>query len=204
MAPSSDSIRFGWAFGVGSAEASQVSPRHEKVPAVAPRAIIEIGTVEVLRAQKELWESGDLAPKWVDQFPQLFDELDRDFARGPQPLEGKGFWEFLAAIILHHATGYRSLWSRYPYREPPVKQEVVERLSLFSIVTDRGGHGGTQVPDLLMYAEDYSDWFFCEVKGPRDYLRPKQIAKFEDLARATGKPIRLLKFKLDKHQGQRG
>ena len=166
--------------------------------AVASQKIQEIGTIEVPRAQQELWKSGHLAPKWAQQYPQLFDELDRTFATGPQPLEGKGFWEFLAAIILHHTTGYRSLWSRYPHVEPPVKQQVVERLSLFPIVTDRGDHGGTQVPDLLMYAEDYSDWFFCEVKGHRDDLSSKQVSKFEDLADATGKSVRLLNFKYER------
>lgn len=159
--------------------------------------IKDIGTIEVPRSQQELWKSGYLAPKWVERFPHLFDEHDRGWARGPQPRCGQGFWEFLAAIILHHTTGYRSLWSRYPYKEPPVKQQVVERLSLLSIVTDRGAHGGTQVPDLLMYAEDYSDWFFCEVKGHGDRLRPKQVSKFEDLADATGKPIRVLHFKYE-------
>jgi len=169
---------------------------------VKSQKIREIGTIEVPQSernrQRNLWKNGYLAPKWAEQFAQLFDELDREFASGPQPPEGKGYWEFLAAIILHHTTGYRSLWSRYPYKEPAVKQEVVERLSLYTIVTDRGGHGGTQVPDLLMYAEDYSDWFFCEVKGPDDRLSQEQVSKFEDLADMTGKPIRLLKFKWER------
>ena len=45
-----------------------------------------------------------------------------------------------------------------------------------------------------MYARDLSDWFFCEVKGPRDRLRPEQKRKFEALAAASGKPVRLLHF----------
>ncbi len=162
--------------------------------------IIDIGTIEVPSSQRELWINGSLAPKWTDQFPQLFDEIDRAFATGPGPRARQGFWEYLAAIMLHAATGYRSLISRYPYREPPVKQQVVERLSpkdLLSILTDTSQwYGKTQVPDLLMYAEDYSDWFFCEVKGERDELSKKQLAKFEDLAVATRRPIRVMRFKI--------
>jgi hypothetical protein len=45
-----------------------------------------------------------------------------------------------------------------------------------------------------MYAEDLSDWFFCEVKGPRDRLREEQVRKFEHLADMTSKPVRVLEF----------
>jgi hypothetical protein len=48
-----------------------------------------------------------------------------------------------------------------------------------------------------MYAEDRSDSFFCEVKGPRDRLRDEQRLKFELLAEMTSKPVRLLEFRLD-------
>jgi len=48
-----------------------------------------------------------------------------------------------------------------------------------------------------MYAEDLSDWFFCEVKGPRDRLRGKQVRKFGLLAEMTSKPVRLIEFRLD-------
>ena len=57
--------------------------------------------------------------------------------------------------------------------------------------------GRAQAPDLLMYAEDLSDWFFCEVKGPGDRLRDEQVRKFELLANMTSKPVRLLEFRLD-------
>lgn len=42
---------------------------------------------------------------------------------------------------------------------------------------------------------DFSDWFFCEVKGPRDRLAPEQKHKFEALATVSGKPVRLLWLK---------
>jgi hypothetical protein len=45
-----------------------------------------------------------------------------------------------------------------------------------------------------MYAQDLSDWFFCEVKGPSDRLRSEQIQRFQVLADLTAKPVRLLEF----------
>ena len=40
-----------------------------------------------------------------------------------------------------------------------------------------------------------SDWFFCEVKGPGDALRPEQVRKFDALAAMTGRPVRLLRLR---------
>lgn len=48
--------------------------------------------------------------------------------------------------------------------------------------------GEPQCPDLLVYAPDRSDWFFVEVKGPRDRLRPKQRDYFDELTSVTGRP----------------
>ena len=56
-------------------------------------------------------------------------------------------------------------------------------------------NGRAQPPDLLMYAQDLSDWFFCEVKGPGDRLRAEQLSKFEALAETSGKAVRLLHLK---------
>ena len=55
--------------------------------------------------------------------------------------------------------------------------------------------GGTQGPDLLMYAPDFSDWFFCEAKGPRDTLSERQRDLFAALAQASGRAVRLVEFR---------
>ena len=34
-------------------------------------------------------------------------------------------------------------------------------------------------PDLLVWSEQESIWFFAEVKGPGDYIRPSQVAWLE-------------------------
>jgi VRR-NUC domain-containing protein len=64
---------------------------------------------------------------------------------------------------------------------PPVREVLRDR-----------SKSRAQAPDLFMYARDLSDWFFCEVKGPRDHLRKEQIRKFELLADMTAKPVRSL------------
>ena len=51
-----------------------------------------------------------------------------------------------------------------------------------------------QCPDLLVYHPDLSDWFFCEVKGPRDSLRPEQIELFREMEHTTGKDVYVVNF----------
>jgi hypothetical protein len=158
----------------------------------------DIGTVEIERSQQALWKSGRLAPEWARRFPELFDDDDRRLAEGPQGYSGYHFYEWLAAIVLHHATGYRSLVSKYEFANHPRKQEIVQRLlpaDVLPVLRDRTEHGAAQPPDLLMYAPDLSDWFFCEVKGPGDSMKPEQKVKFEALATMTGKPVRLMRLK---------
>jgi hypothetical protein len=160
-------------------------------------AIIEIGTIEVLRSQRELWRSGNLAAEWAGRFPELFDEEDMRLV-ATQGRYGWHFVEWLAAILLYHTTGYLSLVSKYEFAKHRRKQEIVEKVlpvDLLTILRDRTEHGHVQGPDLLLYARDFSDWFFCEVKGPGDRLRPVQKRKFEALAMASGKPVRLLHFR---------
>lgn len=107
------------------------------------------------------------------------------------------FYEWLAAIILHHATGYRSLVGKYQFENHARKRAVVAKVlspAVRELLDSRTTWGRTQGPDLLMYAPDFSDWFFCEAKGPRDTLRERQRGFFAALAKTSGKPIRLVEF----------
>ena len=47
---------------------------------------------------------------------------------------------------------------------------------------------------MLVYQPDLSDWYFCEVKGPTDRLRPEQEEYFEALSQVSGKEIKILRF----------
>jgi hypothetical protein len=157
--------------------------------------ITRIATIQFEAAQRARWQSGHLALEWRTRFPDLFDDDDLRLANS-QP--GVHFYEWLGAIVLHHTTGHLSLVEKYEFATHPRKQAIVTQLLSAPVqdaLRDRG-HGRAQAPDLLMYAADLSDWFFCEVKGPRDRLRDEQIRKFELLAGMTAKPVRLLEFSL--------
>ena len=160
-------------------------------------AITKIATVNVARSQRARWTSGHLAQEWRTRFPNLFDDDDLRIANS-QARFGTHFYEWLAAIVLHHTTGYLSLVEKYEFAKHQRKQQIVAQL-LPDPVRDalRGrNQGRAQAPDLLMYAEDRSDWFFCEAKGPRDRLRDEQVRKFGLLAEMTAKPVRLIEFRL--------
>ncbi|MFN8111862.1 MAG: VRR-NUC domain-containing protein [Solirubrobacterales bacterium] len=159
--------------------------------------MLEIATLKIHRAQSRRWREGDLAEEWAERFPDLFDEDDRRLVANQKHL-GFHFVEWLAAIVLHHTTGYLSLVGKYEFEKHARKRELIESMlptEGLAALDDRETHGRTQAPDLFMFAPDRTDWFFCEVKGPRDSLRPAQAAKFETLASATGRPIRLLTMK---------
>ena len=132
--------------------------------------IVEIGTVEIERSQKERWMSGRLAPngRGGSRSCSMRTIWRRPRVRGAP--RGYHFIEWLAAIVLHHSTGYLALVSKYEFPRHRQKQRVVEQLlppAVRGALRDRLEHGRAQPPDLLMYAPDLSDWFFCEVKGPR-------------------------------------
>jgi hypothetical protein len=160
------------------------------------QAITKIATVNVVPSQRARWQSGHLAQEWRGRFPNLFDDDDVRLAKS-QP--GIHFYEWLAAIVLHHATGYLSLVEKYEFATHRRKQQIVAQLlprPVQDALRERN-QGRAQAPDLLMYAEDLSDWFFCEAKGPRDRLRDEQVRKFGMLADMTSNPVRLIEFRLD-------
>lgn len=47
-------------------------------------------------------------------------------------------------------------------------------------------------PDLFVYAPDLHGWFFCEVKGYRDRIGPKQTRAARHIMRETGRRVVLL------------
>lgn len=155
---------------------------------------LNVGTVEFEPAQRAEFAAGPLRQRWRREYPQLFDPQDAVLAEH-QP--AYHFYEWLAAIILHHATGYRGLVGKYQFDNHPRKRAIVAKLlgpAVRDLLDARTTWGRTQGPDLLMYAPDLSDWFFCEAKGPRDTLSDRQRAFFSALAKASGRAIRLVEF----------
>ena len=78
--------------GTGASPARR--DRVNRMPMNKPEPIIEIGTIEVERAQVDLWKTGVLAPLWAQRFPELFREHDLDLARAQGHL-GYHFIEWL-------------------------------------------------------------------------------------------------------------
>jgi len=159
--------------------------------------IVEIGRFEISRDQATRWRSGELSREWAKQFPQLFDADDLALASTQGHL-GFHFVEWLGAIKLLELTGCLSLVSKYEFSKHRRKQEIVRGLlpdPVLALIRDHTRFGRTQCPDLLAYLPDYTDWFFCEVKGAGDRLGERQQRYFEELARVSGKPVRLLRFK---------
>jgi len=65
---------------------------------------------------------------------------------------------------------------------------------VLEVLNHRSRRSHVQCPDLLVYAADLSDWYFCEVKADSDSLRQEQLDFFEKLAKASGRPVALMKF----------
>jgi hypothetical protein len=129
----------------------------------------------------------------------LFDADDQQLALG-QASMGYHFYEWLAAILLHEASGFHALVGKYQFSKHARKREIARAIlpeGVQAVLHDRATYGRTQGPDLLMFAPDRSAFFFCEVKGPGDTLKPAQRKLFDALSEVTGRDIGVLKFRSD-------
>jgi hypothetical protein len=136
--------------------------------------------------QRRRFVAGELGPIWSARYPQLFDDDDCRLCRN-QCKDGFHFYEWLAAILLYEATGYLSLVQKYGSKNHKRKLPIWEKVAPVKSLPDGYGY-----PDLFVYAPDRTDWYFCEVKGGRDRLQPRQLRTFRKLHKITGKPIRLM------------
>ena len=147
-------------------------------------------------SHRDLFFNGHLIEEWSRLYPMLFDAQDLQIALNQRHL-GYHYYEWFAAVLLYHTTGLLSLIEAYAYKSHARKRKVLESLvtgEALDFIASRGVSSVTQCPDLLVYSADYSDWFFCEVKGPRDRLRESQVRFFEELTRVSGKEIRVVQF----------
>ena len=158
---------------------------------------IDIGTYEYSEKQHELFKSGALVEEWYSKYSDIFDEHDLRIARN-QARFGWHFFEWFAAIILYDTCGLLSLIEQYEYKLHTRKQSILRSMltsELFDIVTNHDVRSSdVQCPDLFVYSRDYSEWFFCEVKGPKDRMREPQAELFDKLSEIAQKPIRIIKF----------
>ncbi len=145
--------------------------------------------------QRDRFKSGELREQWAKDYPDIFDEKDMEIAKNQPKYH---FYEWLAAVLIFHTYGYLSLIELCEFPTHKRKQDVLKHLvteEVFKLVTDhKPCFGGVQCPDLLAYSPNYSDWFFCEVKGPGDKLKEPPLLLFKELARISGKPITVMYF----------
>ena len=160
---------------------------------------VQISAFEYRSEQRRRFASGKLRRDWFRLYSHLFDE--DDFRRA-ENRSNRYFYEWLGAIVLYHSTGFFSLVTKYQHdsRKRALLPKIVSP-SVVDVLNDRATWGKAQGPDLLMYAPDYSDWFFCEAKGPNDRISSLQRAYFKELFKVSGKRIRLLEFRQSRYEG---
>jgi hypothetical protein len=160
----------------------------------------EIGVFPFTLEQRRRFQTGELWQEWTRRYPDIFDDLDRAIAKTQAPKRmGYHFYEWLAAVLIFESMGYLSLVEHYEFKKHKRKQEIVHaRVSpeLFKLITHHSkDYGRVQCPDLFVYSLETADWFFCEVKGPKDAVRERQRQFFEALETTSGQPIRIIRFK---------
>ena len=98
-------------------------------------------------------------------------------------------------------TGYRSLVTKYASRSHEAKwrqfnkmvpQDVLELVSRNAGKRSREFQG--QGPDLFVYKPGTADWYFVEVKGPTDKIRPSQAKLFKALEKTSERPVKIVKY----------
>ncbi len=140
-------------------------------------------------SDREGWRAGDLPRLWASRYWQVFDEDDLRLGLSQPDYH---FCEWVGAICFFLTQGCLSLVEKYGCPSHLRKEVVLNRLTgpEFTCFLE---HAPQQPPDLLVYAPDYSDWFFCEVKGPGDRLGAEQEDFFGEIEARTGKEIYLLR-----------
>jgi len=142
------------------------------------------------------WRDGSLPREWAAAYPCIFGADDLRLALNQPEYH---FYEWLSAVLIYHTSGQLSLVENYAFPSHRRKREVVKELCRHDpdtarIIFSHGHASDVQCPDLLVYRPDFSDWFFCEAKGPHDSLKPGPRMFFEELQQATGRQVLLVRF----------
>ncbi len=141
-------------------------------------------------SQRRAFRTGRLVNAWDKKYPSIFDRHDATLARS-QP--SYHFFEWLGAVLLFESTGYLSLLEKWDCpshaRKQKIFRKVVGRDLAERILANSAG-----MPDLFVYSRDRKDWFFCEVKGPRDRLRSIQKRKINAFEKKTRKEVLFINF----------
>jgi hypothetical protein len=145
----------------------------------------------VSKSLRDSFRDGTLGRAWAAEYPELFDKDDVRLLR-TQHQRNYNFFEWLGAVLLYKATGYRSLVAKYGCKSHPHKLDILRRVcskEMYRFLCEDDQNGA---PDLFVYDSATHDFFFCEVKGPGDVVKPSQMAYFGRLHAMTGRPVRIL------------
>jgi len=140
-------------------------------------------------SQREAFRAGTLVEYWLDRYPMIFDGDDRRLVQNQPHYH---FFEWLGAVLLYEATGYRSLVEGYAAKAHALKRNIFAEHVGMELLGWATEHQSGQ-PDLFAY-RDPSDWFFCEVKGGPDRLRENQRKWMVEFETMTGKRVRTIQF----------
>lgn len=161
-------------------------------------ANFELWPMPYSKLQRDRFRDGSLRDAWFARYHGCcFDDGDLRIA-ATQPKHH--FFEWLAAINIYNAMGMYALVEKFESkRTHPRKFEIFEKLigpDTLKFVLDYGTdeYGGTGCPDLLLYEPDLSDWLFCETKERMEAFKPRQVPYFAELARRTGRKVRVIRF----------
>ena len=148
---------------------------------------------------RKSFQNGVLSHQWRKDYPMLFDDEDLALAISQN---SNHFYEWLGAIRIFEDKKYLCLVEKYQFKKHKVQRDLFHSIVPKEIYTfiDSPEYGGRQVPDLLAYSPDKTDWFFCEVKGWPDRMHEgsgQEIA-FKRLEKNFNIVIQLLIFKPEK------
>ena len=196
-----DGLRYVWTGSRWYQERDFVTPPIvilRRLDALLPEDAAGAETIAPLRCPKSLRDTwpDPLAGEWLERYPQLFDADDyRCTPRQPT----KHFWEWYAAIHLFEREGAYSLVEKYDCKNHPAKTALLESIlseSQLDYVNTIYYRHHAQVPDLFVYMPGTRRFWFAEVKGPTDDIRPNQAASHEAIERDLGVPVEVLRFTL--------
>jgi hypothetical protein len=143
---------------------------------------------------KEAFFSGVLTRQWAKEYPFLFDINDEKIALN-QP--SYHFFEWSAAIRIYEEIGYFCLIEKYQFKNHKQKNLIFRDLvnpDLYDFIVNRKNNIYPQAPDLFVYNNLVKDWFFCEVKGPKDEIRISQKEYFEMIERICKTEVKIIRF----------
>jgi hypothetical protein len=154
----------------------------------------ELWTLQFKQEDLQSFRNRVLSRQLQAEYPFLFEKIDLRLALN-QPKNH--FFEWLGAIEIYKRLEYLTLNQKYQFHRHRSKHEIFKEIvpiEVYDLLSDPLRIDRRQGPDIFAYSQTYSDWFFCEVKGPGDGFRVLQKEFFSDIEEVSGKEIQIIYF----------